>query len=117
MRIAIHEALTDQSKFSVLVHEMAQIFLGHLVNDPDDWWPCRINLSRNTVEIEAESVSYIVCNRLGIKTSAPSYLAGHLKNNVIPKTISIDLIFKVSGKLEKIVKNILPEPKRKKKNE
>lgn len=114
LRIAIHDNLSESSKFSVLVHEMAHIFLGHLGKDKDDWWPCRVNLSHSTVEIEAESVSYIVCNRLGIETSAPSYLAGHLRNNEVPKTISVDLIFKVAGKLEKMAKNILPNPKHKK---
>lgn len=110
MRIALHNGLEDQSKFSVLMHEMAHILLGHLGTDIDQWWPSRMNLSHSTVEIEAESVSYIVCNRLGIETSAPGYLSTYLTSLQIPKPVSIDLIFKVAGKLENMAKiKLLPK--------
>ncbi len=108
MRIAIHKSMPDISKYSVLVHELAHIFLGHLGTDDDQWWPCRINLTHSNVEIEAESVSYIVCNRLGIETSAPAYLASHIKTNIIPPSVSIDLIFKVAGKIDEMSKKLLP---------
>lgn len=37
------------------------------------WWPDRRGLSSSASEFEAESVSYLVCNRLGIETPAEEY--------------------------------------------
>lgn len=113
MRIALHNGLQNQSKFSVLIHELAHIMLGHLGSDKDKWWPSRMNLSYSAVEIEAESVSYIVCNRLGIETSAPGYLSTYLTSAEVPESVSIDLIFKVAGKLENMSKYKMPPKKSK----
>lgn len=107
MRIALHHLLPKQSQFAVLIHELAHILLGHLGTDEDKTWPCRINLSHSTVEIEAESVSHIVCDRLGIKTSADSYLASFLSTESVPESISVDLLFKVAGKIEDMTKKLL----------
>ena len=70
MRIALHDGLDEPSRLGVLCHELAHILLGHLGADKDLWWPCRTNLTRQTVEIEAESVAYIVTSRLGLKERA-----------------------------------------------
>lgn len=111
MLIALNNKLEAQSKFSVLIHEMAHILLGHLGGDIDKWWPSRSNLTSATCEIEAESVSYIVCNRLGIETSAPTYLSTYIKSTEIPMSVSVDLIFKVAGKLEQMANTKLPKKK------
>jgi hypothetical protein len=57
MRISIHEELDEPSRFGVLCHELAHIFLGHLGSDQDRWWPSRQNLNHQSVEIEAEAVA------------------------------------------------------------
>lgn len=62
-----------------LLSELAHIDLGHVGTDADHWWPCRTNLTHRTVEIEAESVSSIVCTRAGLTTSAASDLAPSLE--------------------------------------
>lgn len=109
MRIAIHDELNKPSRFGVLCHELAHIYLGHLGTDNDHWWPSRQNLNLQTVEIEAESVAYIVTTRLGLSGSSDEYLSGHMKSNELPESVSIDLIAKVSGKLEQMTKILLPK--------
>jgi hypothetical protein len=111
MRIVLRNALDEQSRYSVLCHELAHIYLGHLGSDKDNWWPCRTNLTHQTVEIEAEAVSSIVCTRAGLTTSAPAYLAMHLKGKPVPATVSLELIVKVAGKLEEMGKRKLPPRK------
>jgi hypothetical protein len=111
MRIVVHSGLDDKSRYSVLCHELAHIYLGHLGTDKDIWWPCRTNLTHQTVEIEAESVSAIVCTRAGLTTTAPAYLAMHLTEGKVPSSVSLELIVKVAGKLEEMGKRRLPPRK------
>lgn len=75
MRIAVHEGLDDPSRFGVLCHELAHIFLGHLGSDHDHWWPSRTNLERTSVEVEAEAVAFIVTRRLGLVGSSAAYVS------------------------------------------
>jgi len=114
MRIVIHGKLDDRSRYSVLCHELAHIYLGHLGTDKDNWWPCRINLTHSTVEIEAEAVSYIVTLRVGLKSRSDSYLSSHLRGDGVPESVSLELISKVAGKLEEMGRHILPARKVKK---
>ncbi len=79
MRVAVHDGLDEKSRYSVLCHELAHIYLGHLGTDVDNWWPCRINLSHATVEIEAEAVSHIVCTRAGLVTFSAPWNSGRAR--------------------------------------
>lgn len=76
MRIAIHDGLDGPSQFGVLCHELAHVLLGHLGTDWDQWWPGRMNLNRQTVEIEAEAVAHIVTSHLGLKGSSAGISLG-----------------------------------------
>jgi SNF2-related domain len=114
MRIVVHSGLDDKSRYSVLCHELAHSYLGHLGTDKDIWWPCRTNLTHQTVEIEAESVPAIVCTRAGLTTTAAAYLAMHLKEGKVPSSVSLELIVKVAGKLEEMGTRTLPPRKPKK---
>lgn len=113
IRVAIHDKLDAASAYSVLCHELAHILLGHLGSDADGWWPSRINLSHATVEIEAEAVSFIVCQRIGLKSSSAAYLASFLADGAVPASVSMELISKVAGRIEEMGKRLLPEKLRK----
>ena len=67
MRIVIRDQLDHPSRFGILCHEIAHILLGHLGSDWDRWWPARANLSRKTMEMEAEAVAFIVTQRFGVR--------------------------------------------------
>lgn len=100
-----------QNTHGVLCHEIAHILLGHLGNDHDLLWPSRLELSHSTVEIEAESVAYIVTQHLQLEGSSHSYISRHLGQGELPESVSIDNIAKVSGKIERMAKGLLPTPK------
>lgn len=102
MRVMIHDGLDERSRFATLCHELAHIHLGHLGGDKDGWWPSRIGLDHDTVEIEAESVAYVVCTRIGLTPAAESYLSRYIKLGVMPAPVSPEMIFKVAGKLENL---------------
>jgi hypothetical protein len=101
--------LTDQ--YSTLVHELGHIHCGHLGSDSDLWWPNRPNLDKPTVEFEAESVSYIVCKRLGLETTSAQYLAGYVRHHIELPRISLYAVLKAAGYIQEIGERLLPERK------
>jgi hypothetical protein len=107
MRIAIHDALDEPSRYGVVCHELAHIYLGHLGSDKDHWWSSRSNLNHRTVEIEAEAVAFIVTTRLGLKGSSASYVSSHMKDGTLPNSVSLDQIAKVAGRIEGMSKQDL----------
>ncbi len=118
MRIAIHEELDSPSRYGVVCHELAHIYLGHLGRDPDYWWPSRTNLNHKTVEIEAEAVAFLVTSRLGLQGASASYVSRYLTSGTIPESVSLDLIAKVAGRIEEMAKrNLEVRRPRREKNE
>jgi len=107
MRVVVHESLDGASRFATLCHELAHIYLGHLGGDGDGWWPSRINLTHGSIEIEAEATAYIVSIRVGLKPTSDQYLSGHLKSGEVPKSVSLEMVGKVAGRLEKMASETL----------
>ena len=104
----------EPGRFGVICHELAHIFLGHLGSDKDLWWPGRANLSRRSVEIEAESVVFIITNRMGLQGSSPSYVSRYLMDeDHLPESVSIDYVSKTAGKLERMARGLMSAPKEK----
>ena len=108
MRIAIHDGLDEASRFGVLCHELAHIFSGHLGSDRDHWWPSRISLDHHVIEIEAEAAAYIVTARFGLEGASARYVSRHLKEGRPPKAVSLDMIAKVAGRIERMARESLP---------
>lgn len=107
MRITVHEKLDEPSRFGTLCHELAHIHLGHLGSDKDRWWPSRMDLNHRTMEIEAEAAAFIVTSRFGLQGTSAHYVSRHLGNNPMPPSVSLDLVAKVAGRLEKMAREIL----------
>lgn len=76
-RIAIQEGMSQLQTIKTLVHEMAHQKLHSKEND----------LTRNSKEVEAESVAYTVCQHFGIDTSDYSfgYIAGWSEGKETPE--------------------------------
>ena len=107
MRIAIHDELDEPSRFGVLCHELAHIYLGHLGSDEDHWWPSRKELSHRTVEIEAEATAFIVSSRFGLTGASARYVSRHLGNEPMPPSVSLDLVAKTASRLERMTKETM----------
>ena len=87
--ISVNSSLNRTEELSRIFHELAHLFCHHF---KCPWWegrPC----STIEKEFEAETVSYLVCQRLGIESHAVVYLAHYFaENNLIPE-ISAELVF------------------------
>ena len=116
IRIGLHDGLDEPSRYGVLLHELAHVYLGHLGGDPDGWWPSRGDLARRAMEVEAEAVAYIVSRRAGLEGTSPQYVSRYTDDEAVLQRISLDLIAKVAGRLDEMGTRMLPRrrPRRKK---
>lgn len=103
---------SDETNFAIMAHELAHLYCGHLGTSNPKWWPDRIGLKHDICEFEAESVSYMVCKRLGLDTPSEKYLSNFVANNEQVPPISFDcvmkagsLIYEMSTKKMKLRKN------------
>jgi hypothetical protein len=111
--ITINTKFDDEAAYATLCHELAHVFLGHLGNDADEWWPNRRDLPTNPGELEAEAVSYLVLNRLGLETKSAEYLAGYIHSPDDLKNISPGSIVKVASLIERMGRKMIAPKKHK----
>lgn len=112
--IELNEAYDLAARYATLCHEIAHIYLGHLGADlEDNLWGARLGLTRNQRELEAEAVTYTVCYRAGLTTKSAEYLAGYLGDGKELAGISVDMVMKTAGLVERMGRELI-RPKRSK---
>jgi hypothetical protein len=100
--LLLNSVLSAEARYGTLVHELAHLYCGHLGTPNARWWPDRQNLSHAVREFEAESVSYLVCTRLGIDTASDEYLAAYVRGYPATPAISLDRVMKSVWLLEQM---------------
>jgi hypothetical protein len=100
-------------QYATMVHELAHLYCGHLGTPNEKWWPNRRRQGHAEREFEAESVGYLVCQRLGIDTPSAEYLSGYVEANTGTPSISLDCVLKAAGLIEQMGRSRLPLRKEK----
>ncbi len=95
-----HEPLVQ---FTTMVHELAHLYLGHLGIDIVLKAPTRQNTSLFQRELEAESLTYLVCSRHGVEPRSHTYLAGYVDNNLTIDNVDIYQIMRAAGQVENLL--------------
>ena len=98
--VTINLDLRPEARYATLVHELAHLYCGHLGTPNEKWWLERQGLPRRTQEFEAESVTYLVCSRLGIDNPSDEYLAGYARTRDQVPDISLDCVIKAATLIE-----------------
>ena len=75
--LLLNSRQSREEQYATLVHELGHLYCGHLGSPNQKHWPDRRKLDRQVEECEAESISYLVCTRLGIETPSAEYLADY----------------------------------------
>jgi hypothetical protein len=90
-------------QFVTLIHELAHLYLGHL--GPDKYLKIadRPRPNHDQVEVEAESVAYLVCKRNEVESKSEEYLANFVNRNPTTGNLDIYLILKAAGQIETIL--------------
>ena len=96
-KIGIRENMSETQTISALVHEINHAILHDKSSLPDNVKP----KSKTVIEIEAESISYVVCQYFGIETSPNSfgYLAEYGSRDMSELNASLDTIRKEANNL------------------
>ena len=97
--ICVNMNAHSASKLALLIHELGHLFCQH-IRCP--WWDQRF-FTKEVKEFEAETVSYLVCKRLGIQTNAVEYLAEYMDANREIPPIDINCVFEAVDLIEKMV--------------
>ncbi len=108
LEINLQEGATTEENFTVLLHELAHILLGHTghkelrkkVIDQKITLPERRKISRSTEELEAETVSYLISTKLKLIKRSEEYIAGYLKNIDDLMQFSYEMVIKVADKID-----------------
>ena len=91
---------SPEAQYATIAHELAHLYCGHLGTPDIKLWPDRQRLNHVTEEFEAESVSFMVCQRQGIQTTSPEYLSQFVKDHADIPTISMESVMKAAGLIE-----------------
>jgi len=100
--------------YASLVHELAHLYSGHLGSDKTAWWTNRQNDVSSQVqkEIEAESISYLVCNRQRIETPAAEFLSNYAGKSIDMPEFSMDVVLRVAGHIETMGRRVVRKRKK-----
>lgn len=100
--MVVNENLDNAAKLATIYHELGHVFCGHLSAPSVKFLPQRPGLPLKTVEFEAESVCWLLCERQGIHNPSAAYLSGYLDENEEIPPISIETVLKAVGAIEQI---------------
>lgn len=106
--IVIKNGLSQQQEIKTLIHEIAH----SLLHNSEKVKESKTKISRNDMEVQAESVAYTVCSALGIDTSDYSfgYIAGWSNGKDIKELKNaLDLICDTSSSMIFHIENKLTE--------
>lgn len=90
-------------QFATLAHELAHLYLGHLGADKFLKIPDRLNKSKDTKELEAESVCYIVCHRNNVVPNSETYLTDFVDDKLQADDMEVYALLKAAGQIETIL--------------
>jgi hypothetical protein len=103
-RLSINKNHEPAVQFATLVHELAHLYLGHLGPDKNLKIPSLKRFDPKLQEIEAESVSFLVCARNEVKSNSEVYLSEYISTNTILDNIDIYQIMRAAGQIETVLK-------------
>jgi hypothetical protein len=91
------------TQFATLAHELAHLCLGHLGPDKKLSIPERERPDLRQRELEAESVSFIVCARNGVTTKSETYLKNYVTEHTEVGDLDIYQIMRAAGQIETLL--------------
>jgi hypothetical protein len=86
-----------------LAHELGHLFLGHLGPDRALNIPERPPIDDAQAELEAESVSYLVCARNKVASKSEAYLSKYVTERTKIDSVDIYQVMRAAGQVEMLL--------------
>lgn len=109
LEIYLKEGMSPAENFSVLIHELAHLFLGHVgsvqLKHSTGAKPLVIEgrtISTEKQELEAETISFLLCKKIDLQTSSAEYLAKFIKSEDDLLSFRYELVIKTADRIEKL---------------
>jgi hypothetical protein len=102
-RMHINRNHSPAVQFATLAHELGHLFLGHLGPDKVRNVPERPRMNHAQVELEAESVAFLVCARNGVASKSETYLKNHVTENTTIDHIDLYQVMRAAGQVETLL--------------
>lgn len=106
--LVVNKNHSIKEKFATIAHELGHLHCGHLGIQVRGFCNDRRHLDKSTMEFEAESVSWLVCERASIHSPSAQYLNGYLDTNKRIPPISLEAVFKTAGLIESMMEKTIP---------
>lgn len=103
-RIFVNRNHDMATQFTTIAHELGHLFLGHLGPDSKLDVPKRRPMNHAEIELEAESVAYLVCERNDVHSKSEIYLSNFVKSDTNAEKIDLYQIMRAAGQVETILK-------------
>lgn len=100
--LVVNKNQTKVTKLATIAHELGHLYCGHLGAPYPEWWKDRSGMDRACEEFEAESVCWLVCERMGIENPSARYLSYYLDGRGEIPAISLEEVLKAAGMIESI---------------
>lgn len=104
-QISVNSRNSDTDNFAAITHELGHFFCNHMRPPETNWWNVRM-LDYNIEEFEAETVSWLLCERLGVDNPSEKYLSGYLNNEESIPDVSVEMILKAVNQIEMMLEPI-----------
>ena len=111
--LQLAESRSPEEQYATLTHELGHLYCGHVGTPNPVWWPDRRGLNHVSEEFEAESVSYLVCKRMGLESPSERYLSHFVGSHGEVPSISLECIMKAAGLIERMGKELMAQRKTK----
>lgn len=115
LEIVLNMNSNREERFSVLMHELAHLFLGHtgykelsINNSEKKIKLLHRKLTRTAEELEAETVSFLLCKKVGLETRAAEYIAGYITNEKDLINFSYEMVIKTADKIDELFLTFKP---------
>ena len=102
-RMQVNRNHAPAVQFTTVAHELGHLFLGHLGPDKQLNVPERASMNHTQIELEAESVAFIVCARNNIRSKSETYLANYVKENPTVDQVDVYQVMRATGQVEALL--------------
>jgi IrrE N-terminal-like domain len=90
-------------QFATIAHALGHLFLGHLGPNKKFGVPDRASMNQTQLELEAESVAYLVCARSKVTSKSETYLSKYVTEMRAIDNIDTYQVMRAAGQVETLL--------------